>query len=295
MSSAGKLKRRVTVTALIFIAPVLVYNLIFKIVPIFVSLFLSLTKFSGFGEAKFIGLENYFRIFGDSEFWRAVLVTFQFSIEVLPLNMLISLLLALLVNSGLKGIGIFRAIYYLPVITPMVAASMIWIWLYDPQIGILNFLLSLFNIPPVSFLRNPSTALHSIVAMRIWRGAGWNMLIYLAGLQGISRNLYEAAAIDGASSIRRFFRITLPLLRPVHVYVLIVGIISTLQSFTEMYVMTGGGPLQSTTTVGLLIYRAAFDYMDMGYASAMSFVLGIIIMTLSVVSFRSRRQKEAFV
>ena len=294
MSGAGSLKRRITVTALIFIAPVLVYNIIFKIVPIFVSFFLSLTKFSGFGEARFIGLANYARIFGDSEFWRAVLVTFQFSIEVLPLNMLISLLLALLVNSGLKGIGIFRAIYYLPVITPMVAASMIWIWLYDPQIGILNFLLSLFNIPPVNFLRNPNTALHSIVAMRIWRGAGWNMLIYLAGLQGISKNLYEAAAIDGASSIRRFFGITLPLLRPVHIYVLIVGMISTLQSFTEMYVMTGGGPLQSTTTVGLLIYRAAFDYMDMGYASAMSFVLGIIIMTLSVVSFRSRRQKEAF-
>lgn len=293
MSGAGSLKRRIAVTALIFIAPVLIYNLIFKIVPIFVSLFLSLTKFSGFGEARFIGLANYARIFGDSEFWRAVLVTFQFSIEVLPLNMLISLLLALLVNSGLKGIGIFRAIYYLPVITPMVAASMIWIWLYDPQIGILNFLLSLFNIPPVNFLRNPNAALHSIVAMRIWRGAGWNMLIYLAGLQGISKNLYEAAAIDGASSIRRFFKITLPLLRPVHVYVLIVGMISTLQSFTEMYVMTGGGPLQSTTTVGLLIYRAAFDYMDMGYASAMSFVLGIMIMTLSVVSFRSRRQKEA--
>ncbi|MDD2333964.1 MAG: sugar ABC transporter permease [Mesotoga sp.] len=293
MSSAGKLKRRITVTALIFIAPVVVYNLIFKIVPIFVSLFLSLTKFSGFGEARFIGLENYLRIFGDSEFWRAILVTFQFSIEVLPLNMLISLLLALLVNSALKGMGVFRAIYYLPVITPMVAASMIWIWLYDPQIGILNFLLSLFNIPPVNFLRNPSAALHSIVAMRIWRGAGWNMLIYLAGLQGISRNLYEAAAIDGASSVRRFFRITLPLLRPVHVYVLIVGMISTLQSFTEMYVMTGGGPLQSTTTVGLLIYRAAFDYMDMGYASSMSFVLGIIIMILSVVSFRSRQQKEA--
>ena len=287
-----RLERRILVTALIFISPVLIYNIIFRIVPIFVSLFLSFTKFSGFGEARLIGLGNYSRIVTDSQFWGAVLRTLQFSVEVLPLNMLISLLLALLVNTGIKGLSIFRAIYYLPVITPMVAASMIWLWLYDPQIGILNFLLSLFNIPPQNFLRSPATALHSIVAMRVWRGVGWNMLIYLAGLQGISKNLYEAASIDGASAFRRFMRITLPLLRPVHMYVLIVGLISTLQSFTEMYVMTGGGPLESTTTVGLLIYRSAFDYMEMGYASAMSFILGIIIMTLSVVSFLWRKEKE---
>ena len=288
----NRLKKRIMLTAFIFISPVLVYNIIFRIVPIFVSLYLSFTKFSGFGSAKLVGLVNYSRIFGDTQFWSAVLRTLQFSVEVLPLNMLLSLLLALLVNTGLKGMSVFRAIYYLPVVTPMVAASMIWLWLYDPQIGILNFLLSLFNIPPQNFLRSPATAMHSIVAMRVWRGAGWNMLIYLAGLQGISRNLYEAAAIDGASAFKRFLKITLPLLRPVHIYVLIVGLISTLQSFTEMYVMTSGGPLESTTTVGLLIYRAAFDYMDMGYASAMSFILGLIIMTLSVVSFTWRREKE---
>ena len=206
--------------------------------------------------------------------------------------MLISLLLALLVNSRMKGMAVFRAIYYLPVITPMVAASMIWLWLYDPQTGLFNFLLSLFNLSPVNFLKDPGTALHSVAAMRVWRGAGWNMLIYLAGLQGIPKALYEAASIDGANRFRSFIKITLPLLRPVHLYVLTVGLISTLQTFTEVYVMTAGGPLESTTTVGLLIYRAAFDYMDMGYASAMSFILGIIIMSLSVTVFLWKRDKE---
>jgi ABC-type sugar transport system permease subunit len=266
--------------------------MIFRIVPIFASLYLSFTDFSGFGKANFVGISNYLRALTDSEFWNAVLKTSQFSAEVLPLNMIISLLLALLVNSSIRGVGIFRAIYYLPVITPMVAASMIWIWLYDAQFGILNYLLSLFNIQPINFLKDTKWALHSLVVMRVWRGVGWNMLIYLAGLQGIPKFLYEAASIDGATKFKRFLKITLPLLRPVHIYVLIVGLASTLQTFTEVYVMTGGGPLQSTTTVGLLVYRTAFDYMNMGYASAMSFILGIIIMVLSIFSFMWGKRKE---
>lgn len=280
-------------TAFLFITPVFIYNMIFRIAPIFVSLYLSLTDFSGFGKANFVGISNYLKALTDSEFWNAIFRTFQFSAEVLPLNMIISLLLALLVNNSIRGIGIFRAIYYLPVITPMVAASMIWIWLYDPQFGILNFLLSLFNIRPINFLKDTKWALHSLVMMRVWRGTGWNMLIYLAGLQEIPRSLYEAASIDGATKFQKFSKITLPLLRPVHIYVLIVGLASTLQTFTEVYVMTGGGPLQSTTTVGLLVYRTAFDYMNMGYASAMSFILGVIIMILSVISFMWSKREEA--
>jgi ABC-type sugar transport system permease subunit len=286
------LQKRIIFTAFLLIAPVFIYNMIFRIVPIFASLYLSFTDFSGFGKANFVGISNYLRALTDSEFWNAVLKTSQFSAEVLPLNMIISLLLALLVNNSIRGVGIFRAIYYLPVITPMVAASMIWIWLYDAQFGILNYLLSLFNIQPINFLKDTKWALHSLVVMRVWRGVGWNMLIYLAGLQGIPKFLYEAASIDGATKFKRFLKITLPLLRPVHIYVLIVGLASTLQTFTEVYVMTGGGPLQSTTTVGLLVYRTAFDYMKMGYASAMSFILGIIIMVLSIFSFMWGKRKE---
>jgi len=257
---------------------------------VFYSLFLSLTDFDGFSTPDWLGLANYRNIFSSDEFWNAVLRTAQFSIEVLPANLFLSLLLALLANRKRKGIGIFRAACYLPVITPMVAASVIWMWLYDPKLGVINFFLSLFSIPPVDFLRNVSTAMHAVVFMRIWRGVGWNMLIYLAGLQGIPVQYYEAARLDGASAFRRFFCLTLPLLKPVHSYVLIMGLISTLQSFTEMYVMTQGGPLESTTTVGVLVYRSAFDYMKMGYGSAMSFVLGAFIMGLSILSFLGRKK-----
>jgi ABC-type sugar transport system permease subunit len=286
------MSKRITITAFFFIAPVIIYNIIFRIAPIFISFYLSLTDYSGFLQANFIGFSNYIRIFSDTEFWNAIGRTLQFSLEVVPLNLFLALLMAILVNNSIKGIKIFRAIYYLPVITPMVAASMIWLWLYDPQTGIFNYLLSMFNLPTVYFLQDPSSALHSIAAMRIWRGVGWNMLIYLAGLQGIPKTYYEAASIDGAGRIKSFFKITLPLLNSVHIYVIVVGLIQTLQTFTEVYVMTNGGPLESTTTAGLLIYRVAFDYMDMGYASAMSFMLGIIIMILSVIGFTWKQKKD---
>ncbi|MDN5341442.1 MAG: hypothetical protein PWP28_317 [Oceanotoga sp.] len=281
-----KSKKKIVKTAILFIMPVIIYNIIFKIIPIFYSLILSFTNYDGFSSPIFIGIKNYLELLKSQEFGNSILRTGIFALEVLPLNMLISLILAIMINNKIKGISFFRGIYYLPVITPMVAVSIIWVWLYDPEYGIINFLLSLFNIPPVYFLADSSTALSSISVMRIWRGVGWNMIIYLAGLQNISKNVYEAAKLDGATEIQSFWKITLPLLRPVHIYVLIVGIISTFQSFTEMYVMTGGGPLESTTTVGLLIYREAFEYMNMGMASSMSFILGIIILILSFMSFK---------
>lgn len=287
----SSMKKKIAFTAVIFIAPVFIYTVIFRIIPIFFSLILSFTRYDGFNRPVFNGIQNYKALMFSGEFWNSVIRTMEFSVLVLPLNMLISLVMAVLINNRVRGIGFFRALYYLPVITPLVAASMIWMWLYDPQYGIFNFFLSLFSLPPVNFLSNTSTALASVAVMRIWRGVGWNMMIYLAGLQGISAYLYEAAKLDGAGTVKQFTKITWPLLRPVHLYVLIVGLISTLQSFTEMYVMTGGGPLQSTTTVGMLIYTSAFDYMDMGYACSMSFALGIIIMVLSVISFTWKKER----
>lgn len=289
-TSTSRMYRKIARTALIFIFPVVIYNIVFRIYPIIYSLYLSFTKFSGLGTPKFVGIENFQRLFADKEFWLSTLRTLQFSAEVLPTNMLLSLLLALLINRKMVGISLVRSICYLPVITPMVAASVIWTWIYDPNVGILNFVLNLFGIGPVNFLGNMSTALHSIVVMRVWRGVGWNMIVYLAGLQSIPKEVYEAASIDGANSLQKFARITLPLLRPVHMYVLLVGLASTLQTFTEVYVMTQGGPINSTTVVGLLIYKTAFDYMDMGYASAMSFVVGTVIMLVSILAVSRRKE-----
>lgn len=282
--------KRIARTALIFILPVFIYNIAFRIYPIIYSLYLSFTKFSGLGTPKFVGMKNFQSLILDKEFWLSMLRTMQFSAEVLPANMLLSLLLALLINRKMFGISLVRSICYLPVITPMVAASVIWTWIYDPNVGILNFVLNLFGVGSVNFLGNMSTALHSIVMMRVWRGVGWNMIVYLAGLQSIPKEVYEAASIDGANSLEKFVRVTLPLLRPVHMYVLLVGLVSTLQTFTEVYVMTQGGPINSTTVVGLLIYKTAFDYMDMGYASAMSFVVGTIIMLASILAVSRRKE-----
>ncbi|MGB9821777.1 MAG: carbohydrate ABC transporter permease [Pseudothermotoga sp.] len=287
---ANRMYKRIARTALIFILPVFIYNIAFRIYPIIYSLYLSFTKFSGLGTPKFVGMKNFQSLILDKEFWLSMLRTMQFSAEVLPANMLLSLLLALLINRKMFGISLVRSICYLPVITPMVAASVIWTWIYDPNVGILNFVLNLFGVGSVNFLGNMSTALHSIVMMRVWRGVGWNMIVYLAGLQSIPKEVYEAASIDGANSLEKFVRVTLPLLRPVHMYVLLVGLVSTLQTFTEVYVMTQGGPINSTTVVGLLIYKTAFDYMDMGYASAMSFVVGTIIMLASILAMSRRRE-----
>lgn len=290
MNSTTSLNRRITRTALIFVLPVIVYNFVFRIYPILYAFYLSLTRFSGFGKPKFIGFLNFQNLFSDQEFWSSMLRTLQFSAEVLPINIFLSLLLALLINKRVRGVTFVRAVCYLPVITPMVAASVIWMWIYDPSVGILNSVLTFLGFGTVNFLGNTSTALHSIVAMRVWRGIGWNMLVYLAGLQSIPRSVYEAASIDGANSFEKFIKITLPLLKPVHNYVLLVGLASTLQTFTEMYVMTQGGPINSTTVVGLLIYKTAFDYMNIGYASAMSFVVGTIIIFASI--FALSYQKE---
>jgi len=289
MKTAILLNRKIARAALAFVLPVLVYNIVFRIYPIAYAFYLSLTRFSGFGDPRFIGFINFQELFVDKDFWSSMIRTLQFSAAVLPANMLLSLLLALLINRKMFGISLVRAVCYLPVITPMVAASVIWMWIYDPNVGILNFVLNLFGVGPVNFLGNPSTALYSIAVMRVWRGIGWNMIVYLAGLQSIPKELYEAASIDGATSAKRFSKITLPLLGPVHVYILLVGFASTLQTFTEVYVMTQGGPISSTMVVGLLIYKTAFDYMNIGYASAMSFVVGSVIMLTSILALSRRK------
>lgn len=274
-------------TAYLFIAPVLIYAIAFNFGPMFASLYLSFTRYNMLTPPQFIGLANYVRVLTDDPvFWTSLKNTAQYALEVLPLNIAISLGLALLVNRAVRGMAFFRAVYYLPVVTSIIAVSMIWLWLYDYNIGLINLILEPFRIGPIDWLGDPRLALHSLVIMRVWKGVGWNMVIYLAGLQGIPLYLYEAAEIDGASPWRKFLSITWPSLRPVTIYILIMGTISTFQTFGEIYAMTGGGPLDSTTTVGFLIYQRAFQYYSMGEASTVAFILFGIIFTLSVVNMK---------
>lgn len=289
-------RRRSHPAAYLFIAPVLLYVAVTSFVPMGMSLYLSFTDYTMLQPPRWTGLYNYRVLLGQGgQMWIALRNTFQYALEVLPINIICSLGLAVLVNRRLRGITLFRTAYYLPVVTSMVAVSMIWMWIYDYDSGLLNNLLGALGIDQVRWLTSPKMALHSLAIMRVWKGIGWNMVIYLAGLQGIPRHLYEAAMIDGAGPWRQFTSITWPMLRPVTYYVLTMGLISTFQTFTEVYAMTRGGPLDSTTTVGYLIYKLAFDYMEMGKASALAFMLFIIIFTLSLINvkfFSSRVDSE---
>lgn len=270
---------------LLFVAPVVAYVLVIHFIPIASSLYLSFTDYNVLSRPKWVGIANYVKLlFDDSLFWTAMRNTAQYSLEVLPLNIAISLGLALLVNRATRGIVIFRTLFYLPVVTSIIAVSMIWLWLYQPQSGLINLLLGKLGIGPIDWLGTPGLALHSLVIMRVWKGIGWNMVIYLAGLQGIPQYLYEAAEIDGASGISRLRYITWPLLKPVTYYIIVMGLISTFQTFGEVYAMTGGGPLDSTTTVAFLIYQRAFQYYEMGEASAVAFLLFLVILGLSLAN-----------
>lgn len=280
-------------TAYLFIAPVLLYSIFLNFVPMIASLYLSFTQYNMLTSPKWVGVANYIRVlFNDSIFWVALKNTVQYAIEVIPLNIVISLFLALLVNRAIKGIAVFRALFYLPVVTSIIAVSMIWLWLYDYNTGLLNMVLGFFRLGPIDWLGDARFALHSLVIMRVWKGVGWNMVIYLAGLQGIPTYLYEAAEIDGASAWRKFISVTWPSLRPVTAYIIIMATISTLQTFGEIYAMTGGGPLDSTNTVGYLIYQRAFQYYSMGEASTVAFLLFGIIFALSLANMKFFQQND---
>lgn len=271
----------------LFVLPVVLYVTVVHFIPIAASLYLSFTRYTILSHPTWVGVTNYARLlFDDALFWRAMRNTAQYALEVLPLNIAVSLGLAILVNRVARGAVLFRTLFYMPVVTSIIAVSMIWLWLYEPRSGLLNLLLDKVGLGPVNWLGNPALALHSLVVMRVWRGVGWNMVIYLAGLRGIPQEFYEAADIDGASGIKKFLHITWPLLKPVTYYIIVMGLISTFQTFGEVYAMTAGGPLDSTTTVAYLIYQRAFQYYEMGEASAMAFSLFLVIFGLSLINVR---------
>jgi multiple sugar transport system permease protein len=200
--------------------------------------------------------------------------------------MIISLSVALMMHKRLKGVGFLRTLYFLPSVTSFVAIALVWMWIYHPSFGAANFFLNLVGLPPLQWLNSAQTAMISIIIFSVWLGLGYQMVIFLAGLQGIPDELYEAALIDGASGWKRFWRITLPLLKPTTFFILVTSLIGSFQVFTSVYVMTGGGPVRSTDVVVYHIYQAAWEQLRMGYASAMSWVLFIIIMIATWVQFK---------
>jgi multiple sugar transport system permease protein len=280
----------------LFILPSFIHLLLFLLIPVVFSFFLSFHKWDQprFQEAPFIGLDNYNFLMGDRRFWQSMVNSAYYTALSVPLGMGFSLLIAVVLNQKLKGVTLFRTLFFMPVISSWVAVSIIWVTLLDPNVGIVNYLLKSVGLHPVNWLGDPRSAMPSLVIIAIWKGAGFNMVIWLAGLQAIPQELYEAAAIDGASRWQSFWRITLPLLAPTSFFLAITGVIGSFQVFSPVYVITKGGPLDSTDVAVFHIYRRAFQEFDFGYASAQAWVLFavIFIATLAQIWYIRRRSQE---
>ena len=279
--------RREARTAYLLISPWIIGFLVFTLGPMVASMVFSFTDYSIIKPMNFVGLANFFELlFGDYRFWHSLRVTLTYAIFAIPLGLTIGLMLALLLNAKVPGIALWRTVYYTPSVVSGVAVAILWAYLFNPQYGVINWLLNFIGVKGPGWLASPQWALWALILMSLW-GVGGGMIIYLAGLQGIPTTLYEAAEVDGASKVQQFFKITLPLITPVLFYNLVIGIISTFQIFTSVYVMTGGGPVESTLFYNLYLYNNAFRYQRMGYASALAWVLFLIVLGLTMLVFRS--------
>jgi len=284
---AGTFARRETVTFYLLIAPWLLGFLLLVLGPMLASLGISFTKWDLLSPATFIGPDNYEKLFTrDPLFWQSLKVTAIYTAVYVPVELAGALVLAMLMNQKIRGVSVFRTVYYLPSVLPAVAFIVVWIWILHPDVGLINTLLSYIGIDGPRWLANPDWALPALLMMSLW-GLGRGMVIYLASLQGIPKHLYEAAAIDGANGWQSFRKVTLPLLTPTIFFNLVLSIISTFQTFTSAFVATNGGPLDSTLFYVLYLYRQAFQYFNMGYASALAWVLFIIILALTLVVVRT--------
>lgn len=273
----------------IFIAPAIIGLLCFNFGPMLFSLGVSFTKWDVITEKEFIGLENYIQLFQDPLFFQSLKVTLLYTLISVPLITCIPLLIAILLNTKVKGIAVFRAIFYVPSIVPVVASAAVWMYIYNPMYGLLNSILKLFGIPSQNFIFSETQAIPSLAVMALW-AAGNTVVIYLAGLQGVSRQLYEAAEIDGAGIFSRFKNITVPMMTPIIFYNFVMAIINSMQIFTQAYIMTDGGPANATYFYALMVYDNAFKQSRMGYSAAMSWVFFIIIAVLTLLVFKSQKK-----
>ena len=284
-----KERQREEIIAYVLISPWIIGFLAFWLGPMLISLGLSFTETDMF-TIKFVGLDNYIRLLSlnstKSLLWTSLYNTAYFVFMSIPLTMIVGFCIAILLNQKIRGRVAYRVLYYLPAVIPGIAVSLLWLWLFHPDFGVINWLLSLFGIHGLRWLFDTETAKPALVIMSVW-GAGANMLIFLAGLQGIPTELYEAATIDGASAWGRFRRITIPMVSPTLFFVLVTDMIWSFQVFTNAFVMTNGGPANSTLMYVLYLYNLAFRQYRMGFASALAWVFFLMIMAMTVLIFRS--------
>lgn len=283
---------------ILFLGPSLTSLLIFFFLPVITAFILSFTDFdiyalSNFGYLRFVGLQNYITLIDDPLFWTALKNTLYFVLVGGPLSIAVSLGAALLLNSQLiKLKSLFRLVYFMPVVTTLVAVSIVWRYIYHPRFGILNFLLGLVGINPIDWLGSPDFAMPAIILLAVWKNFGYNMIIFIAGLQNISEDLYEAASIEGANAWQKFINITIPQLAPTTLFITVITMIGYFQLFAEPYVMTQGGPLNSTLSIVLYMYQEGFRWWNIGYSAAIAFMLFLIIMLATLIQFRIQKNAQ---
>ncbi|MGG1516044.1 sugar ABC transporter permease [Paenibacillus oryzisoli] len=291
MKAASKALRRNRLTGYAFLLPNIIGFLLFICIPVGASFLMSFTEWNGFGDITFAGLSNYTRLWSDETFRISLLNSLVMTAVSVPVTLILAILAAVALNKGLRGVKIFRTAIFLPHITATIAVAVVWQLLYNPTMGPINgFLHSLGIDNPPTWLASTKWALLSVIIVSIWHSIGYYMVLYLAGLQGIPKDLYEAAEIDGAGKVSQFRNITVPMLSPVIFFTVIMGIINSFKVFDLVFVLTKGGPGRSTHMLVYDIYYTAFQRFEYGYASAMAYVLFAIILIITLIQFRGQKR-----
>jgi len=277
----------------LFLIPAGIILMLFFFIPFFESFLLSFQSYrQDIYNPQWVGLDNYFELFNSPVFWKTLINTFIFLIGAVPVLVVLPLIIAVAVNQKLRGINIYRVLIYIPVIVSLVVAGIAWKWLYASS-GLLNYLMSLIHVGKIGWLTDPKIAIYSVIAVTVWKGLGYYMVVYLSALTTVPKELYEAADIDGASEIKKHLNVTVPCLMPAIALVSTISAISAMKIFVEIYIMTNGGPMNSTKTIVYYIYQRAFENLDLGYASAVGVVLLILIMILSVINIKFFENNKA--
>lgn len=294
------MKENTRLNALIlFLGPSLIVIFVFFFLPVIAAFMMSFTDFDiyslgNFNYLRVTGFDNYKKLLNEPLFWTALKNTFYFVVVGGPLSVAASLGAALLLNSKLiKYKSIFRMIYFLPVVTTLVAVSIVWRYFYHPRFGLLNYILSFIGLGPFDWLGDPNLAMPAIIILAVWKNFGYNMIIFIAGLQNIPEDLYEAASIEGATAWQKFKHITIPQLAPTTLFISVITMIGYFQLFAEPYVMTQGGPLNSTLSIVLYMYQEGFRWWNIGYSTAIAFALFIIILIGTLIQFKLQKESEA--